>query len=385
MRAVVIENLKPGSIMGTTLVDEGGMVLLRKGVKLSQTYIDSLRDKGYTQLYVREEEDPEIDFEEDLSPVVRARAIECLRNAYEKIQSELHTLRRASEQDIRKACQAPEVRGIMGEKGPIGELLSMAESIVNDVMSASFLAGLTSLKNRNARLYDHSLDVTVLSIVVGRSLGMNHKRLCQLAGGCLLHDIGMLFVRPNLAEPKRIRQHTTLGFELLRETETADLLAAHVAYEHHEHQDGTGLPRGLTGSNKLARSRSSGPVPTLIGEVCAVTNLYDNLLSGTPQRKPVSPDKAMAVLLAMAGKRLNSEVVTTFRRLVAIYPIGTQVQLFGGPTDRFIGVVAEVDPAQLDRPVVLLARDGQGRRVQKKIKVDLRRHPEIKLRSMLGA
>ena len=100
-------------------------------------------------------------------------------------------------------------------------------------------------------------------------------------------------------EEERVRRHTQLGFEMLRHTGRADILAPRIALEHHEHQDGTGLPRGLEGSNAIARKRSAmSPVPTLIGEIAAIANRrfierrYEDIYSGEDppyQDPPVLP------------------------------------------------------------------------------------------------
>lgn len=366
MRIVPVDKLKPGQQIGRVLMDETGRVLLNKGVRLTESYIAILRGKCYRQVCIQDahEGDIEVECEEDLSPALRSFALHTIRTAFQDIEKELDVLRDASLDDVAKVCSSDHIQALMGTTGPLASVHEVVSQILNEVMTRSTLAGLTSIKGQDARLFDHSIDVCVVAIMIGHTVHLRGAHLNELATGCLLHDIGMLFVRRGLDERQRIRHHTKLGYELLRSSPNPDLMAPHVAYEHHEHQDGTGLPRGLKSTNTLRRERGGGtPVPALIGEIAAVANVYDNLLSGDEHRPPMAPDEALAEMGRQAGTILNREVVSSFRRVVPVYPRGTQVVLRGEPYNNFLGIVSRVDPDHLDRPAVILVRDGRRKRI----------------------
>lgn len=372
--------LKPGILTGRDLVDASGQVLLYRGVVLTDTYIDALRRRGYDYLYIKDADDPDVDVEEDLNPVIRLRAIRSLNKAIEGITHNLASLKRESLEDTVKALSSDNVRALMSQRGFLAEISSVVSDIIEEILTKNTLGGLTSMKSRDTRLYEHSIDVCVIGIMIGKSFDLPGARMRQLATGCLLHDIGMLFVDAAQSEHNRIRQHTILGYELLRNTDDPDLLSPHVAYEHHEHQDGTGLPRGLVGSNRVQRVREgSGPVPTLIGEIAAVANAYDNLLSGSPTAKPMAPDTAIAKITQEAGTKYNREVVSAFRRVVPVFPKGTEVILSGEPYDRFRGLVSDVNPQDLEHPFVVLLRDAQGNKITP-LELDMLKYPHIELR-----
>jgi putative nucleotidyltransferase with HDIG domain len=383
MRALSIDQLKPGQAVGRALLDERGQVLLQKGVQLTDAYIRALREKGYTLLYVREEEiEVEVEIDEDLTTALRSDAVSTLHNAYRDIGRELTGIRQQSLKDMHKAVASDCMRALVGRNGPLAGITGLTERIIEEILSRSTLAGLTSIKSRDARLYEHSIDVCVVALMIGRSVNLPHARMRQLAVGCLLHDIGKLFINADLPENERVRQHTLLGYELLKGSDDPDIMAPHVAYEHHERQDGTGLPRGLKGSNKLERDRAIGkPVITLIGEVAAVANLYDNMLSGPGGAKSLQPDAALADIARMAGTALNREVVGCFRKVVPVYPRGTQVLMEGKPYNGYLAVVSRVIPGRLDRPWVILGRDGMQRRVTPK-EIDTAAFPGLTLSSV---
>ena len=113
---------------------------------------------------------------------------------------------------------------VLTEGGLLAQVAEIANRIVEEILTQDTLAGVTCIKSGNTSLYDHCLDVTVVAVMIGRVIGLPPERLGQLATGCLLHDIGMLFVDLGLDELERIRQHTVLGYELLRSTDDPDIL-----------------------------------------------------------------------------------------------------------------------------------------------------------------
>ncbi len=114
--------------------------------------------------------------------------------------------------------------------------------------------------------------------MIAKELHVPSGQLIHLAKGCLLHYLGLLFVKDEPDEEKRIRQHTRLGFELLKTSDEGDILVPCIAHEHHEHQGGTGLPSGLKGSNIVFRNRcQKGPVMTPVGEIAAVADTFGGL------------------------------------------------------------------------------------------------------------
>jgi putative nucleotidyltransferase with HDIG domain len=366
MRVVKVDSLQSGYVVGKALLDERGQTLLHAGVVLSEKYIDTLKEKGYTHLYVNDG-DCEVNVapEDELSPIVRARAMNAMREMFDSIEQELPTVKTFTYDDIKRFCASDVVKDLIGADGPMKSLLTCVDSILDEVLTRSTLAGLTSLKSDDTRLYAHSIDVCIVSIMIGQYIGMNNVRMRQLATGALLHDIGKIFLDKATGERNSIRLHTVLGYELLRNNDDPDILAPHVAYQHHEHQDGTGQPRGLVGSNTIERNRNlPPPVPALIAEIAAVANCYDNLLNGKYDKAPLSPDRALNRIRQWSGTRLNREVVNAFLRVVPVFPIGVDVIIEGGVFNGCHAIVTDVTQNALDRPRVAIFRDASGRLVE---------------------
>ncbi|MCP4644961.1 MAG: HD domain-containing protein [bacterium] len=381
MGIVRVDELEPGQVLSRALVDEEGRILLNGGVELTAKYIDLLTAKGYTKLYVQ---DPELPFapepEDDLRPETRAKAISVMHRWFGEVRKEIGRVGVDTYRDVKAACGSGSIADLVSLDGPIRFVQDAVKQILNEILERDVLSSVSLIKSADTEIYDHSLDVCVLSILIGRSVGLQGVRLRQLASGALLHDMGMVFMDESLDERTWIVQHAELGYELLRNTEDPDLLAPHVAYEHHERQDGEGLPRGLRGGNTIARQRDlPPPVPTLIGEIAAVANTYSVLATGMRGSEALPPDVAVRQVCAMAGPALNREVVAAFLRVVPVFPVGTVVVVSGAPYANFTGIVAEVHGGALDKPTVILIRDNRNTRIEP-VQIDMRDEPALSLR-----
>lgn len=360
MRVVSVENLKEGDVVGRCITGDDGRILLNADIELTARYIQALKNKGYDRVYIRDT-DSEVDVapDEDLDPQLRAQAALSLRKTFESIKEVIGTLRQQSFDKIKDACSSEAVQVLAGKGSPIAKLQKDVLSILDEVLSRNTLAGLTSLRSADTREYDHAIDVCVVALMIGKTIGQPDVRLRQLAMGCLLHDIGKAFIDANEDETKSIRQHTLLGFELLKGLDNQDIMSPYIAYEHHEHQDGSGEPRCLKGSNKIERNRgvNDQPVPTLLGEIAAVANAYDNLLSGTGFSEAMTPDLTLQALRNLTGTILNREIMDAFIRVVPVYPVGSEIIVCGKRYHNYSGLVTRISATHLDKPAILLLKD----------------------------
>jgi putative nucleotidyltransferase with HDIG domain len=382
MRLINVANLTPGLIIGRPVIDDKGQVLLNKGVELSPLYIEALREKGYPHVYIADaDEGIVVEGDEDLNPVTRSKAIQTLQKAFDAIEKHVPELRDKSYETLSKTFASESFQALMRKGGAFEGIEESVNAIMQEVLTRSTLAGLASIRSVDSEMYHHSVDVCVVAVMIGKAIGLPSDRIRQLAVGCLLHDIGKLFTDPNANRISQVRQHTLLGYELLKNCPNPDILAPRVALEHHEWQDGSGEPRGLVGSNRIERDRKlPPPVPTLVGEIAAVANVYDNLLTGSLGQPPMSPDQVVQAIRSASGTHLNREIVSTFVRLVPVFPLGTEVLMRSGEFRGAIGIVKDVKPHQLDRPTVMLFKDQKGQPISP-VEIDLAAHPEVLIRS----
>ena len=386
MRLVNISNLTPGLIVGRPVLDDKGQILLNQDVVLTPSYIRALEAKGCSVIYIKEP-DVEMDVlpDDDLDPATRAEAIVSLDKTFHAIESQVARLRQQSFESLQKLCESPRLQALMAPGGPFSEVQKAVEAILDEILTQSTLAGLASIRTANSALHNHCIDVCVVSIMIGRIIGMPNARIKQLAMGSILHDIGKVFLKKTGDDVADVRKHTLLGFELLKSATDADILAPYVSLEHHERQDGSGEPRGLVGTNTNERDRSAHreKVPTLLGEVAAVANYYDHLLTGSASQPPMPPDSALHAIQSAAGKHLNTEVVKAFLRVVPVYPLGTEVLVRSSEYRNYTGLVTKVNRTQLDRPVITLIRDSRGKPIAP-VEINMIHEKEMQVRSKLS-
>jgi putative nucleotidyltransferase with HDIG domain len=268
----------------------------------------------------------------------------------------------------------------------------VVDEIMNEVMDVDLLTGMAAIKSYDNYTFAHSVEMATAAIVVGRKLRMDRGSLKRLARGCLLHDIGKIFVDDEIlnkhgplsgAEQKVMQAHPVFGFDLLQAVQPQDVLVNHVALQHHERQDGRGYPRGLNGTNRVERPRfgNEGRI-LLIAEIAAVADVYDALASERPYRAALAPETVVETLEAMAGTYLNKELLDVFLSTVPVFPVGMTVRVSAGMMVGYRGVVAKVNRRALDRPTVRLTRDASGERI-KPIDLDLAREAELTIESVL--
>ena len=185
--------------------------------------------------------------------------------------------------------------------------------------------------------------------MIGRKLQLNVRQLHELATGCLLHDIGKVFIPQHLLqksgkltdeEYELIKEHATMGYELLKES--LPIMPTYVAYQHHERQGGSGYPRGLTGSNAIKRDDSGNQI-ALYGEILAVADMYDALSSDHPYRKSLLHDKVLDIIKNSAYSHLNAEIVNAFLSIVPKYPVGSNCEIASGKFAGYQGVVISLN------------------------------------------
>jgi HD-GYP domain-containing protein (c-di-GMP phosphodiesterase class II) len=224
----------------------------------------------------------------------------------------------------------------------------------------SNLMGLTTLRCYDEYTYHHSVNVCVLSLAVGRRLGLPKPMMEQLGMASVFHDMGKsqipieILNKPsefNDEEWAVIRRHPVYGVKTLVRLKGADELASRVvtgSFEHHMNYDNSGYP-------VLPQPRSL----SLYGRIISLSDCYDAMTSARVyNRTAITPERALKFMLNKSGKAFDPVLIKVFVNTVGIIPVGTLVALDSGE----VAVVSRIqdDPTLGDRPVVRLISDRQG-------------------------
>ena len=228
-----------------------------------------------------------------------------------------------------------------------------AAQLVSDVVDNLLSDDNVTLRLMNGKsefedIYFHSLNVSVIAMMVAKAKMMDAEQIKEVAFASLFHDIGKVKVptailrKPTaLTEPESnyLKLHTKYGLEIAANIEEFPESARTVIAQHHEHIDGSGYPDGLKGDeiNELA-------------QIVAVANVYDNLCHSNVVSEQKIPYVALSHLYKSCKHIYNNENLSLLIKFMGVYPPGTVVQL----SNEMVGLVISVNAANILYPNVLI-------------------------------
>jgi putative two-component system response regulator len=149
------------------------------------------------------------------------------------------------------------------------------------------------------------------SRLIAAGLGLDEKEQELVLEAAPMHDVGklgtpdLILLKPGKLTPEEfivMQEHTTIGWEILRDSAAPTLQAAAViALTHHEKYDGTGYPRKLAGDQ----------IP-LHGRIVAVADVFDALTSARPYKEAWTFDKALEFIAANRGAHFDPQCADAF-------------------------------------------------------------------------
>lgn len=367
MKEVHVAELKPGNVLAKAIRRPGGPVILENGTRLTARYIEKLQQLGIQFVYIETGIKVNRPSSPRSSAVKRSQAPEAAVSR--KIEAEAR--KQACDDVIRFAESDHAMRSVFipsFEERFWRLFRTVLLEIVNDREIAEELA---VLRQTDRFLFDHSLRVAMYASMVGVSKNYDFSRLRDLTVGALLFDIGMTRLPPELiksrrklseAEMQHLRQHTTLGYQVLRGIKSISEESAKCALLHHERYRGEGYPYGL----------KHDAIPEF-AQIVAIADVYDALLSPRHHRKAYTPTEAVEYLFASGNYEFDLELVQRFVRHISVYPVQSVVRLSSGQ----IGVVSMMGGGLNHRPVVRIIREADGTRVAAPYEIDLSRRTDL--------
>ena len=321
MRPIRLKNVSPGMILGRDIFAIDGAVLLSKGIRLTEFFIRRLIQMGYDDIYIEDELSKDIELPDIINEKTRAIAKSTLMQAMNDIK-------------IKKELEVKKIKMVVN--GIVDEILGSKDILIN----------LSDLRTVDEYTFAHSVNVTVLSIVIGKAIGLNELRLRDLGVGAILHDIGKVQV-PNeiLNKPGKLNEkefeimknHSTLGYEMLKKYDDISSLSKGVTLFHHERLDGSGYPFGKIGDDIH-----------LFARIVAITDTFDAMTSNRVYRGKISNGEALEYILTTSYSKYDYELVKAFMNHITVYPVGTIVKLSTGEK----GIIIDNNKDAPTRPVV---------------------------------
>lgn len=319
MKIVSIFEVKEGEFLGRNVYTPEGYILLRRGVSLERKHIDSLKRFNISYIAVFESEDEKKIYERS-SNLVENPFLGKVRKAYIGLRMSLSYFRKTSFQifdwgDVDLILKRID-KTFQSKKAEITFFIELGKKVIWAILMELLrgerkLLGLGSFSYEDGgMLWEHWLNVSVLSMFTAFNLGYKIKRICEIGISALFHDIGKLFLNAddffknsflnrNNIDPA-IALHPLLGYCLLRNLRDLPIRISHVLYQHHENFDGSGYPQGLKKGGIIGETR-----------IVAVCNYFDALLSGRFGFLPTM-EEAISNIEGLSEKRFDPKVLDVF-------------------------------------------------------------------------
>jgi putative nucleotidyltransferase with HDIG domain len=224
----------------------------------------------------------------------------------------------------------------------------LVDQIADSILSAPELAiHVMGDKLGGEELYFHSLNVTMLSLMMARDIKLPQEAVRALGMGALFHDVGrreipntiLMKMEPlTLAERNYYELHCQYGVEIAQKLKFPPGTLPIIA-EHHELCDGSGYPKKLKGDSIK-----------LLARIVAIANHYDELCNPLNVAGAQTPHEALATMFSRLRAKFDPKLLQVFVRCLGVYPPGTLVQLSNGA----IGMVATINTARPMKPMVVV-------------------------------
>ena len=300
MKLAVLSEKCEGNVIAKPVYNRHGQIVLNTGRTISRYSVQKLLEMGINSVYIEELGTEDIVLEDIIS---MRKKLEMLKEM-ESIFSQAASKQYFSDENIRSIMRDV----LMG--------LTISEKSVLDA---------NSIRNIENTICVHSMNVAILSTLVGIHMGYGFEKLCELALGAILHDIGKAVSDGE--------DHTVRGFEILRSINSIKSITAIGALQHHEHCDGGGYPKKVQSKDIHEFSK-----------IIAICNEYDNLVS----TQGVKPAEAVERIVAQTPLRFDEMIIKIFKENTYIYPTGSEVRLSNGKR----GIVCSQNKNMPSRPVV---------------------------------
>jgi putative nucleotidyltransferase with HDIG domain len=211
--------------------------------------------------------------------------------------------------------------------------------------------------------YTHSVNVSLLSMLIGKWLKLDYYSIKSLVSAGLLHDIGKGKISPDILnkpgaltddEFEEIKKHPAYGYQIAEKIPEVsdDILKAILM--HHEREDGSGYPLGLK-SEQIHD----------FAKIVAVADVYDAMTSNRAYRTMICPFDVIESIEKDNFGTLDHRVVSVFLKNIASYYMGDFVKLSNGD----IGEIVYINPFNISKPIIRAANSYIDLSNEKKLKI----------------
>lgn len=331
---VKIDDCVPKMVTAETIYNNYGAVIVWENTILDTSSIYRLKDFKVDHIFVYESSLPTpVAKPEAIKPEVEVRPEPIpFPEAYEKdtdaFRSILHDLS-------------------MGKTVSLNKTIEIANSIFtrkND--NREIIDCITQIRKVDEYTYYHCVNVSLLAMLIGRWLKLSTDDIYMLVQAGLLHDIGKSLIprdilnkpgKLNDEELQKMKKHAEYGYYLIKSMKGIDQRVAEAVYYHHEREDGSGYPKGLSGTQI-----------SQFAKILAVADTFDAMTANRSYKLKDSPFRVFEMMQNGCFGYLDPVILDTFLSNISHYYIGYKARL----SDGRIAEIIYINRQQYGRPVL---------------------------------
>ncbi|MBQ7478399.1 MAG: HD-GYP domain-containing protein [Selenomonadaceae bacterium] len=345
MLRIPVKKLKAGMVVSQSIYNKTGGSYLVKGQPLTAQYIQKLKKIGIPSVSVTSTNPnfklaPPADIVQETT---RVNAIQRIFDAFQDVEN--------------------------SGRLDVDAVQNVSDHILLDVIQRKEnLVQLTDIRLHDTYTFAHSVNVAILSAMLGLLCHYTKQDLALLTLGALLHDLGKIKVSSNILnktsrlnneEFSIIQNHPMEGARRIHEMGNllpSPAILAAIAAQHHEHIDGKGYPQHLTG-DQIHR----------FAKIVAIADVYDALTSERPYKKAYTPSITHNIMVNVNKGQFDTNLLKLFFNNVAIYPVGTLLKTVYG-----FGIVTKCEFGRTETPCVCIFANTEGKMLEDPVRIDLK-------------
>ncbi|RTR36491.1 HD-GYP domain-containing protein [Shewanella canadensis] len=346
-KEIPIAKLKPGMYVVSISSENGSVSVKSEGYVLNASSINQLIQSGISHVVVDPSREKKTEKIDKVLPDIGASALDKKR---EKPEISLEQEMKAANKlyDNAKSLQQKMIHAIT--EGKVIDVEGIQES-TNAIVDSIFrnqdaLSCLSRLRIKDDYLVEHSLNSSILMTIFAKHLDVDRATIEQLALGAFLHDIGKVMIpdeilckpgKLTLPEYEIIKNHVSLGVNILEDTPHISHMVMSMIKEHHERIDGSGYPLQLS-ADSISK----------YGRMIAIVDSYDAMTAERVFKSGVHPITAFKNLIKESPSCYDDALVEQFIQCLGVYPVGTLVELNSGK----LGLISRLNKKKPLHPYV---------------------------------
>lgn len=328
---VAVSQLKYGERLGDIVITKMGNTLFQKGKVIQERELEILKAFLIPSVYIEAKNTNELEQENEEPKPKEAESIHPFYLEYQKMV---------------KLLKRVFLLANGGQQLPILEIRTGIETLISHIDAYKVLTFVPKNRNLHEYIYHKSILVSLTAYSLARWAGLPQKDLVQIALAGLLHDIGTSKVDVALLEKKsrltaeemdEIKQHTLIGYQILKNMSGINEGVKLTALQHHEREDGSGYPMGVK-SDKIH----------MYAKIVAIADIYNAMTNERYYKPALSPYMVLEQLLTESFGKVDPTLVQVFMNKSTQISNGTLVKL----SDNRVGEIIFSDRSHPTRPWV---------------------------------